>query len=183
MHAAAAERHLLLLAVDAGDAELLAGEELGREVAERRDHASARSARSGGTGTARRPRSRRARVAVAGRAALDDVGDVDLGAIEPDALEQLVEQLAGLARRRGSPACPRGSRAPRRRTSGRRSGRRPRTRPACALRRACSECSRRTPAAARRAWRDAPPDPSVSSLGAHADGSTGPKGTGSSAWH
>ncbi len=37
------------------------------------------------------------RVAVAGRAALDDVGDVDLGAGEPDALEQPVEELAGLA--------------------------------------------------------------------------------------
>ena len=35
-------------------------------------------------------------IAVAGRAALDDVRDVDLGAGKPDALEQLVEELAGL---------------------------------------------------------------------------------------
>ena len=59
------------------------------------------------------------RVAVARRPALQDVGDVDVLAGEPDPVEQLVEQLAGAADER-EPRCPRGSPAPRRRTSGRR---------------------------------------------------------------
>ena len=37
------------------------------------------------------------RVAVARRAALQDVGDEDVGALQPDAAEQLVEQLSRLA--------------------------------------------------------------------------------------
>ena len=37
------------------------------------------------------------RVAVLGRAALDDVGDEDLGAGQPDAVEEVVEQFAGLS--------------------------------------------------------------------------------------
>src|SRR5450759_1401409 len=39
----------------------------------------------------------RQRVAVARRPALDDVGDVDLVAVDPNRLQQLVEELAGLA--------------------------------------------------------------------------------------
>ncbi len=39
----------------------------------------------------------RLRVAVAGRAALEHVRDVDVAALEPDLREQLLEQLPGLA--------------------------------------------------------------------------------------
>ena len=75
----------------------LPGEELRREVAERRDHARLdqldlpEEIRLAGLDLVGH------RVAVPGRAALDDVRHVDVGALEPDAGEQLVEELPGLA--------------------------------------------------------------------------------------
>ena len=101
----------------------------------------------------RRPGSRRVRVAVAGRPALEHVRDVDVAG------SGRCPRAAGRAacrpgRRTGLPACPRGSRAPRRRTSGR-----PRDRPTPKTTcvgppRAGSACSprprrRRTPRARR----------------------------------
>ena len=49
----------------------------------------------------------RQRVAVAGRPALQDVRDEDVGARQPDLAEQRVEQLARPGRRTAGPACPR----------------------------------------------------------------------------
>ena len=66
----------------------------------------------------------RQRVAVAGRPALEDVGDVDVRARRARCPRAACRAACRPGRRTGSPACPRGSRAPRRRTSGRRSGRR-----------------------------------------------------------
>ena len=149
--------HVLRLAVHAGDADLLAREQLRREVAERRDDARLdqldlpEEVRLAGLDLVGHG------VAVAGRAALDDVRDVDVGARRARCPRAACRGACRPGRRTGSPACPRGSPAPRRRTSGRRSGRRRRTRPACALRRAGSACSRRLPLRAPRAWRDAPP--------------------------
>ena len=57
-----------------------------------------------------------------GGPALEDVRDVDVLARQPDPVEQLAEQLARRRRRTARPACPRGSPAPRRRTSARRVG-------------------------------------------------------------
>src|SRR5439155_17297899 len=96
-NAPAAERDLLLLAVDACDPELLAREELRREVAERRDElwldeldlfeemglAGLDLIRHG--------------VTVPGRPALDHVGDVDVLAGHADPAQELVEQLSRLA--------------------------------------------------------------------------------------
>ena len=62
----------------------------------------------------------RQRVAVAGRAAFEDVGDEDVAAREADLLEQRVEQPAGLADERQALLVLVRARAPRRRTSGRR---------------------------------------------------------------
>ena len=61
-------------------------------------------------------------IAVLRRPALDDVGDVDVVALEVDRLDDLRQQLAGAADERDRPARPRRRPAPRRRTSGRRSG-------------------------------------------------------------
>ena len=88
---------LLLLPVHAGDPERLAGEELGREVAERRDELrldqldlpeQVRLAGGDLLGL---------RVPVLRRSALENVRNHDVGALEADAAEQLVEQLARLA--------------------------------------------------------------------------------------
>ena len=72
--------------------------------------------------------------------------------MQADAGEQLRRAAGRRRRRTGRPACPRGSPAPRRRTSGRRSASRSRRRPACASARARSACSRRR----RRRTRPAP---------------------------
>ena len=127
----AAEHDLLLAAVHLRDPVRLAGEQLRREVAERRDDLRPdqldlpEEVRLAGLDLLG------LRVAVAGRAALEDVRDVDVLARQPDAGEQLAEQLARRRRRTARPACPRGSPAPRRRTSGRRSASPSRRRPAC----------------------------------------------------
>ena len=95
--AAAGDRELLLLAVHARDPERPPGEELGREVAERRDHL-----RLDQLDLAEEVRLARLdlvllRVAVAGWAALEDVRDVDVLAPELDSGEQPLEQLPRLA--------------------------------------------------------------------------------------
>src|SRR5581483_11696927 len=94
---APADRRLLLLPVHLRDAERPAGEKLRREVAERRDDDGldqldlAEEMALAGLDLVR------LRVAVARRAALEDVRDVDVCACEADLCEQLLEQLAGLA--------------------------------------------------------------------------------------
>ena len=96
-NAAAGDRELLFLAVDARDPERPAGEELGGEVAERRDHLRldqldlAEEVRLAGLDLVR------LRVAVAGRAAFEDVRHKDVVPGNPDSGEQPVEQLPGLA--------------------------------------------------------------------------------------
>ena len=96
-HAAAADRRLLLLAVHARDPELPAGEELRREVAERRDDHRLDQLDLAEEVALARLDLVRLRVAVAGRPALEDVRDVDVAARHPDLREQLLEQLPGLA--------------------------------------------------------------------------------------
>ena len=96
-HAAACDRQLLLLAVHTRDPERPAGEELGGEVAQRRDHL-----RLDQLDLAEEVRLARLdlvllRVAVAGRTALEDVRDVDVLPPQLDAREQPVEQLPRLA--------------------------------------------------------------------------------------
>ena len=84
-------------AVHLGDACGVARQELGGEVAERADDLGPddldlpEQVRAAGLDLLR------LRVAVVGRAALEDVGDVDLLARHADGREQLLEQLAGLA--------------------------------------------------------------------------------------
>src|SRR5215217_1827203 len=96
-HGPTAELVYLGTAVDARDPTLRAGQQLGREVAERADHARLDQldlpvqVRLAGVDLVE------LRVAVAGRAALEDVGDEHVGPLEPDLAEQLVEQLAGPA--------------------------------------------------------------------------------------
>ena len=95
--AAAGDRELLLLAVHARDPQRPAGEELRREVAERRDHL-----RLDQFDLAEEVRLARLdlvllRVAVAGWAALEDVRDIDVLAPELDTGEQPLEQLPRLA--------------------------------------------------------------------------------------
>ena len=84
-------------AAQAGDALARLQDELGGEVAQGDDdrgvHAGNLLAQPGGAGLD----LFWARVAVAGRAALEDVGDVDALARDAGAVEHLVEQLAGCA--------------------------------------------------------------------------------------
>ena len=95
-HVVAAERHLLRDAVHARDSGRLAGEQLGREVAQ--------------CGNERRPDQLdlpeemrlagldllRLGVTVARRPALEHVRDVDVRARQPDPVQELLEQLARL---------------------------------------------------------------------------------------
>ena len=76
------------------------------------------------------------RVAVPGRAALEHVGDVDVGRARARSSGAAARAPSRPGRRTARPACPRGSRAPRRRTSGRRPGGPSRPRPGCARPRA-----------------------------------------------
>src|SRR5437763_3560056 len=96
-HATAPERRLLLLAVDSRDAGRLAREQLSREVAECRDDARLDELDLAEEVALARLDLVGLRVAVAGRAALDDVRDVDLAAFEADPGEQPLEELPGLA--------------------------------------------------------------------------------------
>src|SRR4029077_4572999 len=95
-HSALAERDLLLDAVHARDSGRLAREQLRREVAERRDDPWADQLDLPEEVPLARLDLVGSRGAVSGRAALQDVGDVDVGALEPDPCEQLLEQLSGL---------------------------------------------------------------------------------------
>ena len=94
---AAAERRLLLLPVHARDAERAAGEQLRREVAQRGHDARLDEPDLAEEVALARTDLVGQRVAVAGRPRLQDVRDVDVGARQPDAGEQALEQLAGLA--------------------------------------------------------------------------------------
>ena len=96
-HRARAERHLLLVPVHLRDARRLPREELRREVPERRDELRldqldlAEEVRLAGRDLLRE------RVAVPGRAALEDIRDEDVRARQLDPAEELVEQLPRLA--------------------------------------------------------------------------------------
>ena len=146
-----ADLRRLRLAVDAGDAVLLAREELRREVAERRHELRldqrelAEEVGLAGLDLVGH------RVAVAGRAALEHVRDIHV-------LRGTCRCRRGACRaacprrpRTGSPAGPRGSRAPRRRRRGRRRSLRPRTRPGCVPGPVGNACNQRPPRRARRA--------------------------------
>src|SRR5581483_12148884 len=95
--AAPAEGHLLLLAVDAGDPQRPAGEQLRGEVPERRDDLRldqldlAEEMRLAGLDLVR------LRVAVSGRAAFQNIRDVHVLAAQADPEQELLEQLSGLA--------------------------------------------------------------------------------------
>jgi hypothetical protein len=95
--AAAAQGHLLHLAVDAGDPELLAGQKLRREVAEGRHHLRldeldlAKEMALAGLDLVRH------RVTVPRRTTFQDVGDKDHVPGEVDPGEQLIEELPRLA--------------------------------------------------------------------------------------
>src|SRR5205085_11062396 len=95
--AAMADRRLLLLAVDARDAGRLPGEELGREVAERRDDARLDQLDLPEEVALAGLDLLRLRVAVPGRAALDHVRDVDPAPLEADPGQQPLEELPRLA--------------------------------------------------------------------------------------
>src|SRR5215210_5523043 len=85
----------LRAAVDLGDADALARQELGREVAERADHKRFDELDLAEEVGAALLDLLGKRIAVAGRAALDHVGDEHLVALEPDLLEQAIQELAG----------------------------------------------------------------------------------------
>ena len=92
------------LPVHLGDPGRLAREQLRREVAERRRRASAGSARSAARGGASHASiSSGCGSRLPGRAAFQDVRDVDVLARDADAREQLAEQLARRRRRTGTP--------------------------------------------------------------------------------
>ena len=96
-HPRRADDNVLRDAVHPRDAGGVAGEELGREVAQRRNHA-----RADQLDLLEEPRLARLdlvglRIAVARRPTLQHVRDVDVGAGEPDVAEQPFEQLAGCA--------------------------------------------------------------------------------------
>ena len=88
--------------VHLGDPSLVAAEQLGREVAQRADDSGPddldlpEQIRPAGVDLLR------PWVAIAGRAALEDVGDEDQLARHADGFEQLLEQLAGLADERSA---------------------------------------------------------------------------------
>ena len=92
---APAQHHLLLAAVHLRDPVRLAGEQLGCEVAERRDQPRLNQLDLLPEMGLARLDLLRLRVAVARRAALQDVRHVHVAAREADPLEQLAEQLAG----------------------------------------------------------------------------------------
>ena len=93
----AAERRLLLLPVDARDAERPAGEQLRGEVPESGDDAWLDERDLPEEVPFAGRDLLRLRVTVSGRARLQDVRDVDVGPRQPDAPEQPFEQLPGLA--------------------------------------------------------------------------------------
>ena len=95
--AAAGDRELLLLAVHARDPERPAGEELGREVAERRDHLRLDQLDLAEEVRLARLDLVRLRIAVAGRPAFQDIRHEHVVARDPDPGQELVEQLPRLA--------------------------------------------------------------------------------------
>ncbi len=120
-HGARAEHDHLGLAVQARDPRRVAAQQLGREVAERADHRSARSARPGAAGT---PGSSRSRSAAGSRLPggrhLSVLADEHIAAGQADLLEQRGRAACPRARRTAGPARPRWRRVPRPRTSARR---------------------------------------------------------------
>jgi hypothetical protein len=93
-HRVAAEEHVLRLPVDLRDPGRPAREELRREVAERADQLRLDQLDLPPEVRLARFDLLRQRVPVPGRAALQDVRDVDLVAHQPDPVEQLREELA-----------------------------------------------------------------------------------------
>ena len=144
-HRARAERHFLLVPVHLRDPSRLAREELRREVPERRDDLRLDQL------------DLPEEVRLAGRRSPPEVDPdfPEVGTSIRSPRRRLRESArfrrgacraaSPPARRTGRPAGPRGSPAPRRRTSGRRPGSRSRTRPACGLARARNGCSSRSP--------------------------------------
>ena len=128
-------------------------QELGREIAERHDHRGSDELELAVEPRCARLDLVRLRIAVAGRAALHDVRDVDVGAREADALDELGEELARPADERLALQVFAARPVLRPRTSDRHRPGRHRTRPACARPRACTTCTstrRSRPRAASR---------------------------------
>src|SRR5207247_1153345 len=92
-HAIAAEHRLLLLAVDAGDAQRAAGQELGREVAERRHDLRLDQLDLLPEVALAGLDLVRLRIAIPGRAAFEYIRNEDVAAREADSREQRVEEL------------------------------------------------------------------------------------------
>src|SRR3954454_19694774 len=96
-HLAPADRRRRLLPVHLRDPRLPAGEELRREVAERRDDDRLDERDLPEEMGLARLDLVELRIAIARRAALEDIRDVDVGARHPDPAEQPLEQLSRLA--------------------------------------------------------------------------------------
>ena len=99
-HAPSTECHLLLLAVHSRDAGRLAGQELRREVPERRDDTRLDQLDLPPEMALAGFDLVRQWIPVPRRAAFEDVDDVDVVTRKPDVGEQLVEQLASRAHER-----------------------------------------------------------------------------------
>ena len=119
-HRARPDRADLLAPVQARDPGRVAAQQLRREVAERADDPRLDQLELAEQVVLAVVDLLRQRVAVAGRPALEDVGDEDVAARQADLAEQLCRAAGPPGRRTAGPACPRWRRAPRRRTSGRR---------------------------------------------------------------
>src|SRR5580693_4869190 len=94
-HRASAERELLGLAVQARDPRGVLAQQLGGEVAERADHARLNQLHLSVEILATVLKLYGQRIAVAGWATLERVRDEHIGALEPDLLQQRVEQFPG----------------------------------------------------------------------------------------
>src|SRR4051794_37168709 len=92
---ATTEEVLLRHAMHFGDARRVAGQQLRREVPERRDHTRLDQLHLFLQVGPARVDLLRLRVAVAGRPALEDVRDEDVLALQADAVQQLAEQPSG----------------------------------------------------------------------------------------
>ena len=123
VEAVAADLLHLRVAVDAGDAGRVAGQQLGGEVAQGADDARPYQPDLGQQERRAGLDLVRLRVAVVGRPRLEDVGDEDLLAAADRWTRAALPAACRPRPRTAAPACPRGSRAPRRRTSGPRTGR------------------------------------------------------------
>ena len=106
-HRARADDAHLLASVQARDPGRVGAQELGREVSQRADDARLDELDLAQEVVLAVLDLLGVRIAVAGRAALQHVGDEDVGAGQPDLPQQPVEQLARPARRTAGPARPR----------------------------------------------------------------------------